>query len=131
MALFLQYWTIIHEIYCNLDLRYLLNWNKNNLYQNTKYWSKRISFKEMNSSPSAPHSIEVKYVEKTWDGRKNKMKLICPWSILDCTCKLWFHWISLKYLSGLSKNQLGWESLPLKLAKAWTSHPLALSLSSQ
>ena len=65
MALFLQYWTTIHDISWNLDLIDLLNLNKNHLHQNKKYWIKRSSLKEMNISPSAPHSIELKYGEKT------------------------------------------------------------------
>ena len=115
MALFLQYWTIIHEISWNLDLRYLLNLNTYNLNHNTKYLSKRISLKDMNSSPSAPHSIELKYGEKTSDERKNKMNLICPQYAIYFTYNLWIHWISLKYLIGLSKHQLGWESFTLEI----------------
>ena len=115
MALFLQYWTIIHEIYWHFDLRDLWTWNTENLYQNTKYWSKIISLKEMNISSSAPHSIELKYGEKTWDERKNKLNLICTQVSIDCPCNLWLHWRSLKYLSGLSKHQLGWESFTLEI----------------
>ena len=115
MALFLQYWTIIHEISRNLDLRDLWTLNKYNLNNNTKYWSKRISLKEINISPSAPHSIELKYGEKIWDERKNKMNLIFTGATISCTCNLWLHWISLKYLSGISKHQLGWESFTLEI----------------
>ena len=42
----------------------------------------------MNGSPSAPHFIEIKYGEKTWDERKNKMKLRCPEDTVAFTCNL-------------------------------------------
>ena len=115
MTLFLKYWKIIHEISWDLDLRYLWNLNTKHLHQNKKYMIKIISLKDMNISPSAPHSIELKYGEKTWDERKNKMRLICPWNTVDFTCKLWIHWISMNYLNFLSKHQLGWGSFTLEI----------------
>ena len=110
MELFLQYWTIIHEIYWPLNLKYFWNLKKYNLHHNIKYWSKIISLKEMNSSPSVSHSIELKYGKKTWDERKKKLNLIFTKASVNWTCNLWIHLNSFKYLSGLSKHQLGWES---------------------
>ena len=65
MELFLNYWEIIHGISCPFNLIDLWTFIEDNLHQNTKYWSKKSSLKEMNSQPSVPHSIELKYGEKT------------------------------------------------------------------
>ena len=115
MPLFVYYWSIIHEIYWNLDMINLLIDISDNLNHNTKYWSNRSPLQEINSSPSAPHSTELKYGEKTWDARKKKPNLRCPRDSIYCTYNLWLHLISFKYLSGLSKHQLGWESLTLEI----------------